>query len=84
MNRYVKKHKLLNSLDNDTPVVQKQNKYIYLQNRTFLILYYYYIIMHSIITVIIAIIIDYTIISVAREYESGNRPLLFSLYFWSL
>lgn len=40
--------------------------------------------MHSIITVIIAIIIDYTIISVAREYESENRPLLFNLYFWPL
>ena len=36
--------------------------------------------MHSIITVIIAIIIDYTIISVAGEYESRNGPLLFSIF----
>lgn len=82
VNRYVKKYKLLNTLDNGTPVVQKQNTYIYLQNRTFVILCYYCIIMHSIITVIIAIIIDYTIISVAGQYKSRNGPLLFSLYFW--
>lgn len=41
MNRYVKKYKLLNTIDNSIPAAQKQNKYIYLQNRNF---WYYAII----------------------------------------